>query len=387
MDKSKPQIAVFGPDFNTAYRNNSVSYLRAIIKYMSRTGYRINYYQPDFYLEYPQAENLTKNPQIRIMHYTTERFSLERAIASAANADIIIKVSGLGKFDDWMEERLLQIKNHRQKIIFWDIDAPATLHRAINDLGSGFRLRIPKFDHIFIKDGGQNACRNYKMLGADNCMLIHAGFDPEIHFKVRASLDLEADLAFLGNSMPGIDEKMKEYFIKVAQRMPDKKFLLAGMGWNKFDMSSNIRYIGHLPLKYHNVLYSSAGAVLNISRDGDEDYYHSPASGVFEAAAAGACIISDDYDGIESFFEPMKELWIAENGRQLENLLNTLTKNRMTLTGAAARMKVLEKHSYARRVEQIDKLLHKERIAVPAGENLKVKKRQKRPLKQLLSLF
>ena len=67
MNKSKPQIAVFGPDFNTAYRNNSVSYLRAIIKYMSRKGYRINYYQPDFYLEYPQAENLTKNPQIRII--------------------------------------------------------------------------------------------------------------------------------------------------------------------------------------------------------------------------------------------------------------------------------------------------------------------------------
>ncbi len=101
--------------------------------------------------------------------------------------------------------------------------------------------------------------------------------------------------------------------------------MLAGAGWGDKMMPPNIRYVGHLYTADHNAFNASALAVLNVSRDSMAAYGYSPATRVFEAAGAGACIITDAWDGIAMFFEPGREILVAENGPGVAEHLARLT--------------------------------------------------------------
>ncbi|HEY5958164.1 MAG TPA: glycosyltransferase [Polyangiaceae bacterium] len=52
---------------------------------------------------------------------------------------------------------------------------------------------------------------------------------------------------------------------------------------------------------------------------------YSPATRVFEAAGAGACMVSDEWDGIERFFEPGLEILVAKDSEEVARYLLTLT--------------------------------------------------------------
>ena len=125
-------------------------------------------------------------------------------------------------------------------------------------------------------------------------------------------------------------------------------------------MSSNIEYLGHVYTKDHNALNCSPKAVLNISRDSMASYGFSPATRVFEAAGAGACIITDYWTGIDFFFEPGKEILVAKNGDEVKDILLSLSTEKAKMIGQSALKKVLDKHTYAHRATELEKILKRE---------------------------
>jgi spore maturation protein CgeB len=169
----------------------------------------------------------------------------------------------------------------------------------------------------------------------------------------------ECDLAFLGNRLPDREKRVEDFFLNVAAQMPEAKFILGGSGWADKPMSENINYIGHVYTKDHNALNCSPKAILNISRDSMASYGFSPATRVFEAAGAGACIITDYWVGIDFFFEPGKEILVASSGAELNKILLDLTHERARAIGEAAKQKVLAKHTYASRAVELDRILKK----------------------------
>jgi spore maturation protein CgeB len=86
-------------------------------------------------------------------------------------------------------------------------------------------------------------------------------------------------------------------------------------------------------------------------------YGFSPATRVFEAAGAGACLITDAWDGISTFFEPGEEILVAENGAAVAALVSTLTAERAQAIGDAALRRVRAEHTYAHRVRQFEEAL------------------------------
>ena len=70
-------------------------------------------------------------------------------------------------------------------------------------------------------------------------------------------------------------------------------------------------YLGHVYTRDHNAFNCTPQAVLNISRESMARYGFSPATRVFEAAGAGACLITDAWEGIEMFLEPEREVLVA----------------------------------------------------------------------------
>jgi spore maturation protein CgeB len=118
-----------------------------------------------------------------------------------------------------------------------------------------------------------------------------------------------------------------------------------------------VAYVGHVYTRDHNAFNCTPRAVLNISRDSMARYGYSPATRVFEAAGAGACLVTDAWEGIELFLEPGTEVLVARDGEEVASHLHGLDASRARRIGAAAKARVLAEHTYAHRALQLESLL------------------------------
>src|SRR5207245_10431275 len=109
-----------------------------------------------------------------------------------------------------------------------------------------------------------------------------------------------------------------------ARVLSDRRFVLGGSGWDDKPLGQNVHYVGHVYTADHNAFNCTPTAVLNISRDSMARYGFSPATRVFEAAGAGACLITDAWEGVELFLEPGREVLVARDGAEVAAHLDAL---------------------------------------------------------------
>jgi spore maturation protein CgeB len=106
--------------------------------------------------------------------------------------------------------------------------------------------------------------------------------------------------------------------------------------------------------------------VLNVSRESMARFGFSPATRVFEAAGAAACLITDYWEGIDLFFEPGTEVLVARDGAEVAEHVKSVGHEHARRIGEAAYRRVLAEHTYAHRAAQLEALLTGARLA-PAG--------------------
>jgi spore maturation protein CgeB len=270
---------------------------------------------------------------------------------------VVVKASGVGVFDRELLEGVLASARRDAIRVFWDVDAPATLAEMRGDPAHPLRRRLPELDAVFTYGGGPPVIRSYRQLGAGAAHTIYNGLDQETHFPVPPEERFRADLALLANRLPDRENRIASFFLEPAAALPERSFLLGGNGWQDKSVPANVRRIGHVYVTEHNALNCSALAVLNVARDSMAEVGFSPATRVFEAAGAGACIITDHWDGIPEFFMPGHEILVARDGKDVAELLGGLVPERAQEIGSAARSRALEAHTYARRAAEVDALL------------------------------
>jgi spore maturation protein CgeB len=207
--------------------------------------------------------------------------------------------------------------------------------------------------------------RGYLAAGARRCVPIYNALDPTTHFPVAADERFAGDLGFLGNRLPDREARVEQFFLAAATRVPQARFVLGGNGWHDKPMPANVHYVGHVYTADHNAFNCTPRAVLNISRDSMARYGFSPATRVFEAAGAGACLITDEWIGIEMFLEPGREVLVASDGEAVAEHLAGLDTARARRIGAAAQRRIISEHTYAHRAAELDALLTA--AARPAG--------------------
>jgi spore maturation protein CgeB len=125
-------------------------------------------------------------------------------------------------------------------------------------------------------------------------------------------------------------------------------------------MPANVRHLGHVGTAEHNAFNCTPLAVLNVARDSMAHIGFSPATRVFEAAGAAACLITDYWEGIEHFLEPDEEILVARDGQDVAEHVASLTPERARAIGQAALRRVLADHSYTLRGAQVDAILRDE---------------------------
>jgi spore maturation protein CgeB len=359
-------IAFFGSSLVSAYWNGAATYYRGIIRALHARGHRVTFYEPDAY-DRQKHRDIPEPEWAKVVVYPADKEKgVMRALESARGADLVVKASGVGVFDELLEEAVLEFKTPQTMVVFWDVDAPATLDRVQKNPREPFGALISRYDMILTYGGGDPVVKAYTALGAKECVPIYNALDPSTHFPVAPEPRFECDLAFLGNRLPDREARVEQFFLNVAARMPGQQFILGGNGWEDKPISANVKYLGHVYTRDHNALNCTPKAVLNISRESMARYGFSPATRVFEAAGAAACMITDAWEGIDYFFEPEKEILVAHSGAEVETKVNDLKTERARAIGEAAYKRVLQEHTYAHRAAQLEKVLDAELTQAPS---------------------
>ncbi len=360
------RIAFYGSSLLSSYWNGAATYYRGLLQALAAYGHAITFYEPDAFDR--QAHRDIDPPDwARVVVYPATAAGLAGVLAQAGGADLVVKASGVGVFDDELVAGVLAHARPGALRVFWDVDAPATLATLRAAPDHVLRRNLAAFDLVLTYGGGPPVVEAYQALGARRCVPVYNGLDPATHFPVAADPAYAADLGFLANRLPDREARVETFFLAPAAALPDRRFLLGGNGWADKPMTTNVTRIGHVPTAAHNALNCSALAVLNVARDSMAAVGFSPATRVFEAAGAGACLITDAWEGIELFLEPGREILVARDGQDVAAHLAALTPARARAIGQAAMARCLAQHTYAQRAAEVQALLAQTRAAEPVG--------------------
>jgi len=371
---AKVTLAMFGSSLVSAYWNGAATYYRGMIRALHRCGFDVTFYEPDAF-ERQQHRDMPDPSWASVVIYPATSSGLEAVLEQAQAADIIVKASGVGVFDQELEAEVPRLRRASNLTVFWDVDAPATLQRMQADESDAFRAQVPKYDLVLTYGGGPPVVAAYSNFGARCCVPIYNALDPTTHHPVQPDSRFSGALGFLGNRLPDREARVREFFIKPASLLAGKKFLLGGSGWDRdVALTANVDYVGHVYTRDHNAFNCSTLAVLNINRDSMAEVGYSPPTRVFEAAGAGACLICDAWQGLEQFLEPGEEVLSVETGEEVAAVLSDLTPAQAHLMGHRARERLLSEHTYEHRAIEVKRLLVEQlsRRAGPARHDQEV---------------
>jgi spore maturation protein CgeB len=363
------KIAFYGSSLLSSWWNGAATYYRGLLRDLARRGHEITFYEPDAY-ERQKHRDMEPQPWARSVVYPATAEGLRWVLGEARGADVSVKASGVGVFDEELLDGIIANSSPHALRIFWDVDAAATLDEMRHDENHPVRRNLKSLDLILTYGGGPPVIEAYEGFGAERCVPIYNALDPDTHHPVEPDPRFAADLSFLGNRLPDREARVESFFLGAAEALPDRSFLIGGNGWETKAMPANVRNVGHVFTTEHNAFNCTPLAVLNIARDSMADIGFSPATRVFEAAGAAACLITDAWEGIELFLEPETEVLLARDGKDVADHVRSLTPERARAIGHAALKRISSEHTYAHRGAEVDAILreHAELKREPAAE-------------------
>lgn len=350
------RIAFFGASLVSAYENGGATYYRGMLRALANRGHTIRFYEP------LSEERLTHRDILdpewaEIVRYAPDGEGVEAALDDAGDADIIVKSSGIGVFDDVFEAAVPRSTAGPALSIYWDLEPAATLARLDAEVNHPLRAQLPWYDLVLARYGSDELTEAFLRLGARTCFPVHTALDPETHHPVPTDADCRGSLFYLAHRRSGGDAQVQRGFLDVAASLPGHSFILGGCGWHDVAMPSNVRYVGYVYTAEHNSYHCSAMAALNLTDAATARLGYAPPARLFEAAGAATCVITDTWPGMEMFFEPEREVLIAHDAAEAIEQLERLSPERAAAIGQRARERACAEHTYERRAAELEALL------------------------------
>ena len=154
---------------------------------------------------------------------------------------------------------------------------------------------------------------------------LYCSFDPERYRTYPRSPRFPCAMSYMGTYAPDRQPKLEEFLFGAANALPQERFIVAGPQYPRsVDLPRNVRHIVHLNPRWHPHLYSSSRFTLNVTRRDMVMAGYSPSVRLFEAAACGAAIVSDNWPGLDTFFDPGREILLPVSAEDIVRYLRDL---------------------------------------------------------------
>ena len=242
--------------------------------------------------------------------------------------------------------------------VFYDLDTPVTL----DGLQHGTRVEylpadgLGAFDLVLSFTGGRALEELKSRLGARRAAPLYGSVDPETHFPVEPREEFRAGLSYLGTYAADRQETLDRLFLEPARKAPKMRFLIGGAQYpEEFPWTENIGFVRHLPPALHPAFFCSGRATLNVTRRAMASYGYCPSGRLFEAAACLTPLLTDRWEGLDTFFEPGGEILPVGSASEVLEAMS-LSDGELRALAHAARERTLSEHTGEHRVMELERL-------------------------------
>jgi spore maturation protein CgeB len=342
------KIVIAGLSISSSWGNGHATTYRGLVKELNKKGVEVIFFERDVPW-YSSNRDMPSSDYCKIILYK-DIHDLKTHAPVIAEADLVIVGSyvpegvDVGKF----------ILNTAGGVTaFYDIDTPVTLAKLKrNDFEYLHPQLIKEFNIYLSFTGGPLLNFLQDHYGSPMARPLYCSFDPDIYFP--ESTPKKWHLGYLGTYSPDRQPPLQELMMNAALKDLNKKYVIAGPQYpSSIIFPANIERIEHLPPSEHRLFYNSQHFTLNITREDMIKAGYSPSVRLFEAAACAVPIISDYWDGLNSFFEFDKEILISGSSDETITFINELTEDDQRRIGEAGRNKVLNLHTASKRAEEL----------------------------------
>jgi spore maturation protein CgeB len=349
------KLVIFGLTISSSWGNGHATLWRGLIGALARHGHRVVFFECDVPY-YAAHRDLHELPGGALCLYPDWPGVVPLARRHLADADVAMVTSYC---PDGVAASDLVLDSPVPLRTFYDLDTPVTLGRLregepVDYLGPrGLR----DFDLVLSYTGGAALDELQSRLGAQRVVPLYGSVDPDVHRPVAAIERYRADLSYLGTYAEDRQETLSRLFIESARRLADRRFLIGGAQYPpEFPWSANIYFVRHLPPSEHAAFFGSSRLALNVTRRAMAAMGYCPSGRLFEAAACGAPILSDGWEGLDTFFEPGREILVA---RTTEEALDAIEQPDESLAriARAARQRTLDEATADRRARDLEAAL------------------------------
>jgi spore maturation protein CgeB len=357
------KFVIFGLSISSSWGNGHATLWRGLCGGLIRRGHSVVFFEKDVSY-YASHRDFRELPGGRLEIYDTWSDVLPLAHRELADADVGIVTSYC---PDAIPASTLLLDSRAAVRVFYDLDSPITLERiangeAVEYIGEG---GLRDFDLVLSYAGGAALDGLKDRLGATRVAPLYGSVDPAVHSAALPDDRYRATVSYLGTHSPDRTDALRELFVEPARRLPSDRFVIGGSKYDgEFPWLPNIFYLSHVPCADHPAFFASAILTLNVTRRAMAVNGYCPSGRLFEAAACGAAIVSDAWDGVDLFFKPGSEVLVA---RSSEDVLAALLQpsNVIQAVGKAARERALACHTADVRARELECIL--ETAASPAA--------------------
>jgi spore maturation protein CgeB len=349
------KLVVFGLTISSSWGNGHATLLRGLFKALSARRHRIAFFERDVPY-YAAHRDLVEMPGVELHLYDDWSEIAATARNVVAESDVAVVTSYC---PDGIDATEIVVSSNVDLTVFYDLDTPITLEALQNGEQLAYigPRKLADFDLVLSYTGGDALTALRDRLDARCVVPLFGSVDPDVHHPAPSRPAYMADLSYLGTYAPDRQRVLDDLFIKVAHRLPDRRFVLGGSKYPiDFPWQQNIWYVQHVPPSAHAAFFSSSPLTLNVTRGAMARMGYCPSGRLFEAAACGAAIVSDEWAGLDMFFQPGVEILVARDTNDVIAALQ-LPKADLARIARAGRERVLESHTAAHRAREFETIL------------------------------
>ena len=347
------KVVVFGLTISSSWGNGHATLWRGLCRALADRGHHVTFFERDVYY-YAAHRDATEFAGCDLRLYGNWTDVQASAAQEADAADLAMLTS----FCPDAEEASAVVLGSRAAVkAYYDMDTPVTLDRLHQGERPAYipQQGLASFDVVFSYAGGPALEGLQTALGARLVVPLYGSVDPDTHRPLGRDPRLASRLSYIGTYAADRQRALDELFLEPARRRPALKFALAGSQYPEdFAWPANLYYLSHLAPGDHAAFYSSSDWTLNVTRGPMAALGYCPSGRLFEAAACGTPLITDEWPGIDSFFDPGSEIVVARHTDDVLAALDMDEEQRKRIA-SRARERALECHTAAARAEELER--------------------------------